>query len=241
MKRRLARFVGAIGALCAAAAGCESWDPSIRARERAQETWACESVELTQTEENRWHAIGCGHEGDFACTAGALEPTCIQVRTAGGEHPRDEEEEALEARAPEGLDESEAALWARAQHEDPDLDPRADEGEAEAVPPPPPSTTTAPPASTASSASAEAEASPEAEAAIRAGLDARRVDVFACTQHDPTVVRVIYAADGTLEIHLAGGLEGSAEEGCVRAALSGVRAPESASGGTVLHLIHRGR
>ncbi|MFO0681757.1 MAG: hypothetical protein U0234_06890 [Sandaracinus sp.] len=229
MKRRLARFVGAIGALCAAAAGCESWDPSIRARERAQETWACESVELTQTEENRWHAIGCGHEGDFACTAGALEPTCIQVRTAGGEHPRDEEEEALEARAPEGLDESEAALWARAQHEDPDLDPRADEGEAEAVPPPPPSATTATPAS------------PEAEAAIRAGLDARRADVFACTQHDPTVVRVTYAADGTLEIHLAGGLAGSAEEGCVRAALSGVRAPESATGGAVLHLIHAPR
>lgn len=229
MTRRF--FVAAMGILCAAAAGCESWDPSIRARERAQETWACETVELTQTEENRWHAVGCGHEGDFACTAGALEPTCIQVRTAGGEHPRDEEEEALEARAPEGLDESEAALWARAQHEDPDLDPSADEGEAEVVPPPP-STTAA--ASTASPASAEAEA------AIRAGLDARRVDVFACTQHDPTVVRVIYAADGTLEIHLAGGLEGSAEEGCVRAALSGVRAPESASGGTVLHLIHRG-
>ncbi len=102
-------------ALSTTALACESWDPSIRARDRARETWACESVELTQTEENRWHAVGCGHEGDFACTAGALEPTCIQVRTAGGERPRDADEEALEARAPEGLDESEAALWARAR------------------------------------------------------------------------------------------------------------------------------
>ena len=223
---RAALALGACALTATAALGCESWDPSIRARDRARETWACESVELTQTEENRWHAVGCGHEGDFACTSGALEPTCIQVRTAGGEHPRDEEEEALEARAPEGLDSSEAALWARAEREDPDLDPSADEGAADAAPPPP--TTTAAPTGDAT-----------AEAAIRAGLDARRVDVYACTQRDPTVVRVAYAPDGSVEIHLAGGLEGSAEEGCVRAALAGVRAPASEAGGTVLHLIHR--
>ena len=92
--------LGASGLLLLLA--CESWDPSIRARERAAEIFSCESVELTQTEENRWHAIGCGHEGDFACPAGALEPVCIQVRTAGGEHAVDDEPEPPPDSSPPG-------------------------------------------------------------------------------------------------------------------------------------------
>lgn len=194
-------------------ASCESWDPSIRARQRAVETFSCDTVELQQTEENRWHAVGCGMEGDFACTSGALDPVCIQVRSAGGEHgPNDEEETSPpDTRS---LAEQEAALYAEAAHEDPDVDPAADESAAE-VPAAPGS----------------------AETTIRAGLDAHHADIYACTQHDPTVLRVTYTSDGELEIHLSGGLEGSPEEGCVRAALAGARAPEGESG-TVLHLVH---
>lgn len=194
--------------------GCESWDPSIRARQRAAETFACESVQVTQTEENRWHAIGCGHEGDFACTSGALEPTCIQVRTAGGEHPADEEDETAPEARPFAADE--AALYAQAEHEDVDLDPSADESAAEV-----------------------GDRPSRAETTIRAGLEAHRADIYACTQHDPTVVRVTYTPDGALDVHLAGGMEGTPEEGCVRAALSGARAPEGESG-TILHLVHGG-
>jgi hypothetical protein len=196
-----------------AVAGCDSWDPSIRARQAAAETFACESAEVTQTEENRWHAVGCGHEGDFACTSGALEPTCIQVRSAGGERPVEEDEPAADTRS---VAESEAALYAQAAREDPDLDPGADESAAEAE-----------------------EAPSAAERVIRAGLDAHRADIVACTQRDPTVLRVSYTSDGELDVHLSGGLEGSPEEGCVRAALSGARAPEGESG-TVLHLVHGG-
>lgn len=211
-----ARVAMALTLSALALCGCESWDPSVRARERAAETFECPGIEMTQTEENRWHAIGCGHEGDFACTAGALEPVCIQVRTAGGEHPLDDESDAPpDTRS---IAESEAALYARAEHEDPDLDPSADESVAET----------------------EAEAEPAesaAERTIRAGLDAHRADIVACTQRDPTVLRVVYASDGELDVHLSGGLEGSPEEGCVRAALAGARAPEGESG-TVLHLVH---
>jgi len=196
-------------------AGCESWDPAIMARRRAVETFSCDTVEMTQTGENRWHAIGCGHEGDFACTGGTLEPTCLQFRTAGGEAPEEDERDA--AHATPTVAESEAALYAQAEREDPDLDPTTDEAAAETR-------------TDASGASA-------AETMIRAGLDAHRADIYACTQHDPTVLRVTYEPDGTLEVHLAGGMEGTPEEGCVRAALSGAHAPEGEQG-TVLHLVH---
>lgn len=192
--------------------GCGSWDPSIRARERAAEDFACESTTVTQTEESRWHASGCGHEGDFACTAGALEPVCIQVRTAGGEAPADEHE----THDTPTIAESEAALYADAARADPDVDASADESAAEA---------------------GDGAVQGRVEAAIRAGIEAHRADVYACTQRDPTVVRATYAADGSLELRLGGGLEGSPEEGCVRAALDGAHAPAGASG-TVLHLVH---
>jgi hypothetical protein len=204
----------ALGVLLLATA-CDSWDPAVRARQRASETFSCADVTMTQTGEDRWHANGCGMEGDFACTSGRLEPTCIQVRTAGGERPDDEDDVG----APPSVAESEAALYAQAEADDPDLDPTADEGEAEAT------HESAPPAESA------------VQRAIRAGIDAHRADVFACTQHDPTVVRVRYETDGAITLSLAGGLEGTPEEGCVRAALAGARAPEGESG-VLLHLVH---
>ena len=168
-------------------AGCAGIDTSARARDRAVEVLACQDVEMTQLEEYRFHASGCGRQADIGCTAGSFEPTCIRVASAGDERPID----------------------------------RSDD---DAPIPPPPSATSTPTETTA-------------EGAIRAGLDARRTDVFACTQRDPTVVRVSYTSDGTIDVRLGGGLEGTPEEGCVRAALAGARAPEGASG-TVLHLVH---
>jgi hypothetical protein len=165
--------------VCALVMGCAGMDTSARARERAVEVLSCPTVDMTQLEEYRFHAVGCGQTADFACTAGSLEPTCIRVASAGGEH----------------------------------------------VVPPPPSEVESPVSASSS------------EAAIRAGLDARRSDIFACTQHDPTIVRVAYTADGAIDVHLGGGLESSPEEGCVRAALAGARAPGGESG-TVLHLVH---
>jgi len=190
-------------AVLAMVAGCDPWDPAIRARDLARETFACENVDIQQIEDARWHATGCGHEGDFACTSGQLSPTCMQVRTAGAEHPIEDDEPAPDTRS---VAASEAALYA-SQHD--------------AGPP----------------LAQVAETSTAAEDAIRAGLDAHRGDVYACTQHDPTVVRVDYAVDGSLDVHLAGGLAGTPEEGCVRAALEGARAPAGSSG-TVLHLVH---
>lgn len=167
---------------------CTGIDPAIRARDRAVEVLVCDEVEMTQLEEARFHARGCGREADIGCTAGALEPTCIQVASAGGEQP---------------------------------LHEREDDAPIDAGGPPQPVSATS------------------AEATIRAGLDARRRDVFACTQRDPTIVRVTYDAAGALDIRLGAGLEGTPEEGCVRAALTGARAP-TGEAGTVLHLVHGG-
>lgn len=76
------------------------------------------------------------------------------------------------------------------------------------------------------------------ERTIRRGLEARRDDVLACTGRTASVVRVRYAVDGSIELRLAGDLEGSPEEGCVRAALGNVRV-EPGRAGVVLHLLRR--
>jgi hypothetical protein len=52
------------------------------------------------------------------------------------------------------------------------------------------------------------------------------------------VVRVRYALDGSVTVALAGDLEGSPEEGCVRAAIGGVRV-EPGHEGVVMHLLRR--
>jgi hypothetical protein len=77
------------------------------------------------------------------------------------------------------------------------------------------------------------------ETTIRGGLDAHRDDVLACTNRSASVVRVRYAFDGSVTITLGGDLEGSPEEGCVRAALGGVRV-SGGHEGTVMHLVRRG-
>jgi hypothetical protein len=81
-------------------------------------------------------------------------------------------------------------------------------------------------------------AAPEAEAQIRAGLDARKDDVLACAGAERVAVRAAYAPDGSVEITLQGALRGSAEERCVQEALDGVRVPASDRAGVVVHLVH---
>ncbi|MFO0708589.1 MAG: hypothetical protein U0353_02050 [Sandaracinus sp.] len=76
------------------------------------------------------------------------------------------------------------------------------------------------------------------EARIRAGIDAHRDDVLACTGRSASVVRVRYAVDGAITLTLGGDLEGSPEEGCVRAAIGGVRVSPGHEG-TVMHLVRR--
>ncbi|GAB4210010.1 MAG: hypothetical protein OHK0013_30110 [Sandaracinaceae bacterium] len=76
------------------------------------------------------------------------------------------------------------------------------------------------------------------ERQIRRGLDARRDDVLACTGRSATVVRVRYQPDGRVTVSLAGDLEGGPEEGCVRAAIGGVRV-EPGHEGVVMHLLRR--
>lgn len=162
-------------------AACSSWDPSVTARQRAIAILDCGEVEMRQTSDNTWHATGCEAEIDVACTAGSLEPVCVQVHTSGGEEEH----------------------WAETD---------ADAG------------------------TGEDSTRDEIEATIRRGLDAHRADVLACTQRTASVVRVAYALDGTVTITLAGDLEGSPEEGCVRSMLEGVRVTRGREG-TVLHLL----
>jgi hypothetical protein len=194
--------------------GCGGIDPSVRARERAIEVLHCEEVEMVQREEARWYASGCERHADIACTTGSLEPTCIQVRALAeeAEHWAHHEEETSGSEEP--MSDEELAVLAAADESD--LDPEADEGLADDAP----------------------AALPDSsiEATIRRGLDARRADVLACTGRTASVVRVRYDHEGALTISLAGDLEGSPEEGCVRAALSGVHVAGGESG-TVLHLL----
>ena len=75
------------------------------------------------------------------------------------------------------------------------------------------------------------------EAQIRAGLDARRDDVLACTGRDRVAIRAGYAPDGSVALSLQGDQAGSAEERCVQDALDGVRVAATGEAGIVVHLI----
>ncbi|UJR79816.1 hypothetical protein [Sandaracinus amylolyticus] len=77
-----------------------------------------------------------------------------------------------------------------------------------------------------------------ATSAVRASLDERREDVLACASSERVVVRVEWDATGAITLGLGGDLGGSAEEGCVRAALADLRAPSGAPG-SLLHLVRR--
>ncbi len=86
---------------------------------------------------------------------------------------------------------------------------------------------------------APADASAEVasiERTIRSGLDAHRDDVLACTSRSASVVRVRYSVDGSIALTLGGDLEGSPEEGCVRAAIGAVRVAPGHEG-VVMHLL----
>jgi len=76
------------------------------------------------------------------------------------------------------------------------------------------------------------------ERTVRAGLDAHRDDVLACTGRRASVVRVRYSVDGSVAISLGGDLEGSPEEGCVRAAMGAVRVAPGHEG-LVMHLLRQ--
>lgn len=191
-----------------ACAGCAQWDAEARARDRARGWLDCETIELTRYSEHAWRAEGCGQHVDVACTTADNEPECIRVRFP-----------AAVVAAETGA-ETEAEIEAETETGTETGAGGAETGvgaEAEGV----------------ASAGGEVGA---AEAAIRAALDAARGDVLACVSRERAVVRATWDAAGAVSLTLEGDLAGSAEEGCVRAALSHVRAPEGVPG-TLLHLV----
>lgn len=204
-----------VPALLGASAGaCASWDPDNQARDRAVAVLDCTEVTMEKLADLRYRATGCGSRVEILCSAGHLEPVCLAVR------PRDTEHVSGIADVGSG---GETPLAEAGPPAPDDGEPTGPEAEDEGP-----------------LAGAEPGADPtaEIEARIRGGLDARRDDVLACTNRSATVVRVRYAVDGSIALTLGGDLEGSPEEGCVRAALGGVRvAPGHV--GVVMHLVRR--
>jgi hypothetical protein len=78
---------------------------------------------------------------------------------------------------------------------------------------------------------------PDVEAQIRAGLDARREDVLACTGAERVAIRAGYAPDGSVALSLQGALADTPEERCVQDALDGVRVAATGGAGVVIHLV----
>jgi hypothetical protein len=201
---------------------CDQWDTDTSARDRATAVLDCTSVEMTKVEDNHYRAVGCGRTIEVLCTAAELEPECVAMRPRGegpsrlSEVGSGGEEEADTTPAPTGDDilRQQAAMLEPA-------DPDADDDAPLRIP----------------EAPAEPQAN-ESEQTIRRGLDARREDVLACADRNSVVVNVAYAADGSVAITLAGDLRGSPQEGCVRAALQGVRVAEGQAG-VVMHLLRR--
>ncbi|MDQ3035677.1 MAG: hypothetical protein M3Y87_24945 [Myxococcota bacterium] len=200
----------ALGVLAAIAMpGCAGWDAEAQARDRAREWLDCDEVELEAAAETAWHARGCGRSVDVACSTSANSPHCIQVRIA----------------TRGGEDELAA----------PDHVADADDQPVSASDPVPATD----PAPASETASASAFAATSSERALRAALDAHRDDLLACVSRDRVVVRATWTADGALTLALDGDLAGSAEEGCVRAALAELRAEGASAPGTLLHLVRR--
>jgi len=188
----------------------------------------CTSVEMTKVEDNHYRAVGCGRTIELLCTASELEPECIAMRPRGEGPSRlsevgagGEQEPEPSTPAPTGDDilRQQAAMLEQA-------DPDADDDAPLRIPPPPGAQPDEPDVVTAS------------EEQIRRGLDARRDDVLACADRNSVVVNVAYAIDGTVSINLAGDLRGTPQEGCVRAALQGVRVAAGQTG-VVMHLLRR--
>lgn len=160
--------------------------------------------------ELRYRAEGCGGVVEVLCTAGHNEPVCLVGR-------------ARETGRVSGI----ADLGAGAEAP-PEPDAR---GEDEGPIPSAPGGTSEP--------SSHDDEVARIETRIRGGLDAHRDDIIACTNRSASVIRVRYAIDGAITLTLGGDLEGSPEEGCVRAAIGGVRV-EPGHEGTVMHLVRRG-
>ncbi len=208
-------------------AACDQWDTDASARDRANAVLDCTSVEMTKIEDNHYRAEGCGRTIELLCTASELEPECIAMRPRGEGPARLSEvgaggEQEPETAAPTGDDilREQAAMLEEA-------DPDADDDAPLRVPPPPGAATPE-----------TSDAVTESEAQIRRGLDARRDDVLACAERNSVVVTVAYAVDGSVSISLAGDLRGTPQEGCVRAALQGVRVAAGQTG-VVMHLLRR--
>lgn len=88
---------------------------------------------------------------------------------------------------------------------------------------------------TASSAPAT---DPAAEAAARQAIDELRTAILACSSGQPIAVTGEWTTSGALTLHLTGDLAGSAQEGCMRAAASGVvLSPAPTAAGSVLHAV----
>lgn len=218
-------LLGPVLALPLLLAACDQWDTDTSARDRANAVLDCTSVEMTKIEDNHYRAEGCGRTIELLCTASELEPECIAMRPRGEGPARLSEvgaggEQEPETPAPTGDDilRQQAAMLEEA-------DPDADDEAPLRVPPPP-------------GADTESDAVTESEAQIRRGLDARRDDVLACADRNSVVVNVAYAVDGSVSISLAGDLRGTPQEGCVRAALQGVRVAAGQTG-VVMHLLRR--
>ena len=223
-----------------AALSCSQWDTGSAARRTGAQALECAEprVDPTQIAEYRYRATGCRRTVVVACTAAALEPQCFresEPTTAGGEVAFEENAAAVTAEpgsapppasssgAPSGPSGAQAP-GANAQATAPGLTSSAGAQAAGADPVPEPPEP--------GSASADG-----VEERVRAGLDAHRADVLACTGADWVAVRVGYAPDGSVDVALQGPLHGSPEERCVQHVLDGVRVPATGESGVVIHLL----
>jgi hypothetical protein len=228
----------AVAAVVSSLGGCARWDTGNAARTSAAALLACaeEQVQVTPVADFRYRGEGCGRRVQVVCTAAALEPTCYRqgrVETSGGESVASAPE-AGTARVREA--EVAAPMESGALTED-----AVDNAALGEVSEPSAGEVSEGVRATAGSARVSTDAGAADAAAIevriRAGLDARREDVLACVGRERVAVRVTYDGEGAVRITLQGALEGSPEEGCVRAALEGVRVPGTGASGAVVHLV----
>ncbi len=81
-------------------------------------------------------------------------------------------------------------------------------------------------------------ADPGIEDRVRAHLDARRAAALACIDDASVALAVSWAADGTLTISARGRFAGTAEEACIRAALTRTRVqPAPRVAGSLVHAL----
>lgn len=234
-------------ALALLAAGCGQFDTGTQAERSLAEELGCPErlVEVEQLGAYRYRGEGCGRTAVVACTAGRLEPECLREgpSTAGGAWAPDDAPVRAEGREDAAGDDG--AGDHRAGDEGRGAGDHRVVAEGGGGPDAPGD---APGGSEASDEPGDTPAGegapalpetpdPEVEARIRAGLDARRGDILACTGAERVAVRAGYAPDGSVALSLQGALSGTPEERCVQDALDGVRVPATGGAGVVVHLI----